>query len=123
MVIGGAIWSFSQDASTHIANDYVKGIMDLNDEVIELFNVEHVYYNHQSKTLIVWIYNYGSIDVVVDVYVDVEGEPTLSNLGNSVMTNNLVEVDIPLTASSADEVAINAISRRGNFVYYMYFIP
>lgn len=123
MVIGGTVWSYSQGASTYIANDYVNDIMDLNDEVIEKFSVEYVCYKHQSQTLIVWIYNYGSIDVVVDVYVDVEGGPTNSNLGNNVMTKNLVKVDIPLTASSANEVAINAISRRGNYVYYMYFIP
>ena len=121
IAVGGAVWSYSQGAATVIANDYMNGTMSLLNEVIERFTVEHVRY-YENNTLRVWIFNYGDVDIVVDVYATIT-EGTNSSMGEEVASEKLVPVDIPLNATSGDEVAIKVHSRRQNNAYYTYYVP
>jgi len=123
LTIGGAIWSYSQGAATVIANDYINGTMSLMKEVTERFTVEHVSNSSDGKTLKVWIYNYGDVDVTVDVYADVEGGAFSWTLENEVPSGALVEVDVPFQANPlqpGDMVAIKVHSRRQNNAYFTY---
>ena len=123
IAIGGAVWSYAQGAATVIANDYVNGTMGLLNEVVERFTIEHVSNSSDGGILHVWIYNYGDVDIVVDVYANA----TLSfnsTLGTSVASKALVQIDVifqnnPL--QSGNEVAIKAHSRRQNNAYYTYY--
>jgi flagellin-like protein len=122
--IGGAIWSYAQGAATVNANQYVDNTMELMNEVIERFAIEHVSNSSDGNTLYVWVYNHGDVDVVVDVYANSTGV-YLSTLETTLVSEDLVKVSIdfqsdPLTAG--DEVAIKAHSRRQNNAYYTYYV-
>ena len=125
ITVGGAIWSYSQGAATIIANDYVNGTMTLLDEVIERYKIEHVSNNSARTALYVWVFNYGEVDVVVDLYVN-STDQYRSILGTAVASGDLVRIDIsyaedPLQSGAA--VAIKAHSRRQNNAYYRYYVP
>lgn len=133
IAVGGAVWSYSQGAATVIANDYVNGTMSLLNEVIERFTVEHVSNNSDGSILYVWIYNYGDVDVVVDVYANAthyinsthSTHYFSSNLGTPVVSGGLVKIGISYQANPlqiGDEVALKAHSRRQNNAYYTYYV-
>ena len=124
IAVGGAVWSYSKGASTVIANDYVNGTMTLLKEVIERFTVEHVSNSSDGKTLKVWIYNYGDVDVIVDVYANVTGGAFNSTLEKEVASKALVEVEVSFQGDplqQGEEVAIKVHSRRQINVYYKYY--
>lgn len=121
IAVGGAVWSYSQGAATVIANDYVNSTMTLLNEIIERFTVEHVSY--EAGILHVWIYNYGDVDVVLDVYANATGGVFSSSLGNTVSSKTIRCVNVSITLDSGDEVAIKVHSRRQNNVYYTYYVP
>ena len=123
ITIGASIWSFTQGATTVIADNYVDGIMSLMNEGIERFTIEHVSYYTPNNTLQVWIYNYGDNDITVDVYVNVTGGAFESKMENNVSSKAIVKVSISITIASGSEVAIKAASRRGNNAYYTYLKP
>jgi len=123
IAIGGAVWNYAQGASTIVAEDYVNGTMSLLKEVIERYTVEHVSNSSDGKTLRVWIYNYGDVDIVVDVYANVTGGAFNYALENEVTSKAMVEVEVSFQATplqQGQEVAIKAHSRRQNNAYYQY---
>lgn len=122
ITMGGMVWAFSQSAMTVTADDYVEGVMNLMNEGAERFTIEHVRYCNESDTLYVWIYNYGDVDTVVDVYANVTGGAFECEMENEVASGAIFEVHISLDAASGSEVSIKAVSRRGNNAYYMYLV-
>ncbi len=122
LAVGGAVWNYAAGASSIIAGSYVKGVTDLMDVTIERFAVEHVTYVDSSHVLRVWVYNYGSISVVVDVYASTGGS-SWSKLGSSVSARSLVAIDIPLSVAHGSELAIKAVSWRGNNALSRYLMP
>jgi len=118
LAVGGGVWYFSRGASTVIADDYVEGITELIDELSERFIIEHVARN--ATHVRVWVYNYGEVPIVVDVYVDIEGGASGSSTDVEVASHEVIEVGIELAATTGDEVAVKASSRRGNNAYCRY---
>jgi len=104
------------------ADDYVEGVLSLMNEGAERFTIEHMSYCNESDTLYVWIYNYGDVDIVVDVYANVTGGAFECEMENEVASETLFEVHISLNAASGSEVAVKAVSRRGNNAYYTYIV-
>lgn len=123
ITVGGAVWSYSQGATTVIANDYVNGTMALLEEAIERFTIEHVTNNSDNSVLYVWIYNYGDLNVTLDVYANATGGASNLISENDVADGTLVRVDMPLSTTSGDQVAIKVVSRRGNNAYNKYLVP
>jgi flagellin-like protein len=122
--IGGAVWSYAQGAATVNANQYVDTTMELMNEIIERFSIEHVSNNSDGNTLYVWVYNHGDVDIIVDLYANSTGV-YLYTFETTVVSEDLVKVSIdfqsdPLVAG--DEVAIKAHSRRQNNAYYTYYV-
>ena len=134
IAIGGAIWSYSQGASTVIANNYVNDTLELLNEVTERFAVEHVSNNSDGSTLYIWVYNFGEVDIIVDVYANAThyNETTSTynstfsaNYTNSITSGSLVLIEIDFSSYSlfpSDEVAIKVHSRRQNNAYYKYYV-
>jgi len=120
MSVGGVIWFFSQGSMTITAEDYAEGVLNMTDVISERFIVEHVANN--ISHISVWVYNYGEVGIVIDVYIDIDGGSSNSFLDESVDTQGLVKVDIALSFNSGDEVAVKAVSRRGNNAYYKYLV-
>lgn len=118
LVVGGFVWSYSQGTTTMIAEDYVSGVNDLVDEISERFVIEHV--AHNSTHVRVWLYNYGEIEVMVDVYADIDGGASGYETAVELDPKEFVEVDVELAAASGEEVAVKAVSRRGNNACYRY---
>lgn len=123
IAVGGAIWSFAQGAATVIADDYIDDTFDLLDEVTERFTIEHVSNNSDGSTLKIWIFNYGDVDIVVDVYVNTTTYFTFT-LEWEIESEEVVRVDVDLSSSPltrGQEVSIKAHSRRQNNDYYKYY--
>ncbi|MCJ7635547.1 hypothetical protein MUP77_24555 [Candidatus Bathyarchaeota archaeon] len=106
IAVGGSVWSYSQGASISVSKDYVKGVFSLLDEVVERFTVENVYYNNVSKTLNIWVYNFGKIDIVADVYANVDVSPLGQNSNNPIVSKQLARIDISLNILKGNEVTI-----------------
>ena len=125
IAIGGAIWSYAQGASTVVADDYVDGVMELLETAAERFTVELVSNNSNRTVLQVWIYNYGDVNVSLDVYAHI-GENTYStDLMDPVVVGSgaLVCANVTVAAGSGDEVGIKVHSRRQNNAYSIYTVP
>jgi hypothetical protein len=133
ITIGAAVWNYSQGAATVIANDYVNGTLDLLNELTERFTVEHTSNNSDGSMLYVWIYNYGEVDVVVDLYANAthynstaENEYLFNaSYTNSVVSEGIVKIDIHFSSkhlSLGDFVAIKVHSWRQNNAYYKYYV-
>jgi len=123
ITIGAAVWNYAQGATTVIANDYINGTLDLLKEVTERFAIEHVSNSSDGRTLKIWIYNYGDVDLVVDLYADVNGTMN-STLGTSIDSGSLVKIDVSFEGDPlvrGDEVLIKVHSRRQNNAYYEYY--
>ena len=125
IAIGGIVWSYAQGASSVMAKEYVDGTMTLLKEVTERFAVEHVSNSSNGQTLRVWIFNYGDVDIVVDVYANVTGGAYNYTLETAAASNEIVEVDVSFQATplqSGQEVAIKVYSRRQNNAYDKYTV-
>jgi hypothetical protein len=123
IAVGGAIWSYAQGAAIIIADDYIDETFDLLDEITERFTIEHVSNNSDGSTLKIWIFNYGDVDIVVDVYVNTTIYFTFT-LESEIESEEIVRVDVDLSSSPltrGQEVSIKAHSRRQNNDYYTYY--
>ena len=120
MAVGGAIWAFSQGTMTITAEDYTEAMINMTETISERFIIEHV--ANDSSHIFVWVYNYGEVDIVIDVYIDIDGGSSNSSLNVVVDSKALVKVDIALSFFSSDEIAVKAVSRRGNNAHYRYIV-
>lgn len=130
IAIGGAIWSYASGASTVIANDYINGTLDLMNEIVERFVVEHATNTSNGQNMSIWVYNYGDVDIIVDVYANATHVSSstysfCSNFNNTVTSGSLVEIEIhfsPDALEPGDTVAVKVHSRRQNNAYYKYYV-
>ena len=130
LVVGGAVWGFSQSAMTISAEDYAASMINMSETISERFIIEHVYYEEITvpeldTVLHVFVYNYGSVDIEVKIQVENEGGIVIP-YGDliSIMAEGFAELSpISYTATSGDNLVITAYTRRGNSVYYRYIVP
>jgi hypothetical protein len=125
LAIGSALWAYSVDASTWVAANYVDETMKTANTANERFMIEHVLTTALGDVLKVWVYNYGDLTVVVDVYVEVDD----GNIGESKgiqidpLESSLIEIDFsadPLEVG--DYLVIKILSRRQNYVLENYMV-
>jgi len=123
LVLGISVWSYTYGVSSYLQTYYYEGVSEQIDAISERFTVEHIAYNDTRAELHVWVYNYGSVDVEVDVYVmgDAEG----SNVGPThIPSGELAEITVDIGSLSAgSEVVVEVMSRRQNVVYETYVVP
>jgi hypothetical protein len=126
LAVGGAIWAYSLGATTAIADGYVNDTLDLVDEIVERFDIEHIQYNHDDDDLKIYVYNFGDVDVTADVYVTANAVIEKASFGQIILSEqmSLITIDFssdPLTIG--DDVAIKVYSRRQNCAYKSYIVP
>jgi len=128
LTVGGAVWSYAQSATIVLTNNYVNETLTVMKDVTERFVVEHV--NNSALThLNVWVYNYGDVGIVADVYANATRSSTSilkSKLGTTVASGDWVKIDVSFVGNalqSGDKVAIKVHSRRQNNAYYTYYVP
>jgi hypothetical protein len=123
LIIGTSVWFLTYSISSGLQTSYYEGVKIQIDRVSERFTIEHVGYDNVTKTLHVWVYNYGEVDIEVDMYVkgDIEG----SNIGpTSISAEGLVEMTVSFEdyLSPGSELVVEVISRRQNVVYQPYIV-
>ena len=124
IAIGGGIWSYSAGAATVVAESYVSDTLELVNEVTERFAVEHVTIDAEKNTLTVWVYNYGTQKINVDVYVKDGGTFIGQTLGTVIDKGDTSGITIEITQrASDDEVSVKVHSRRQNNAYETYYVP
>jgi len=121
LTIGISVWSLTYSITRSLEDDYYEKVKRQIDAVSERFIVEHISYDNTSGVLNVWVFNYGEIDVQVDVYVrgDSEGR---NATGILIPNGQIVAVSVSLAAEVGDELSITVISRRQNVVYSTYIV-
>jgi len=122
LIVGISVWSFTYSITRGLEDDYYQGVKRQIDAISERFIVEHVSYDNQTSVLNVWVFNYGKVDIQVDVYVrgDAEGQ---NATGISISHGQIERIIVPLVANVGDELSITVISRRQNAVYATYVVP
>ena len=122
LTVGISVWSFTYSITRSLEEDYYEGVQRQINAISERFIVEHVSYDNESGVLNVWIFNYGRVDIQVDVYVrgDAEGQNTT---GVSIQNGQLERINIPLVVNVGDELSVTVMSRRQNVVYATYVVP
>ena len=124
LAIGGALWSYSLGAATAMTNDYTNGTLSLVDEITERFTVEWANASANGETLTVWVFNYGDVDTVVDVYATVDSDTSRSVLGTEVASESYQVIQLSFVGDAIQEddiVSIKVYSRRQNSAYYIYY--
>ena len=121
LIVGISVWSFTYSITKGLEEDYYEGVKRQIDAISERFIIEHVSYDNETNVLNVWVFNYGRVDIQVDVYVrgDAEGQNATAV---SVPHDQMVRIDVPLLANVGDELSITVISRRQNVVYATYVV-
>lgn len=121
LTIGISVWSFTYSITRGLEEDYYQSIKRQIDAVSERFIIEHVSFDNETSVLNVWVFNYGGVDIQVDVYVrgDAEGQNATAV---SILHGQMVKIIVPLVANIGDELSITVISRRQNVVYATYVV-
>jgi hypothetical protein len=120
LVVGGAVWSYAKGASSVIATQYHTESMDLVKQVQERFMVEHV--TNTLTSLTVYVYNYGDVDVEVDIYAINGSMSYHTDFNNplSVQSKSSAYATIDMPCDLGDIISVKIYSRRQNIVYYTY---
>ncbi len=103
---------------TIAAEDYAESVIDLTETISERFIVEQVFYDPDPDILSIWIFNYGEIDIEVNVTY-----PENTNGWKTISSKELEEIVIGLVVSSGTELGIKVESRRDNDEYYRFIVP
>jgi len=126
IAVGGAVWSYAQGASTVIANNYVNDTLGLVDDIIERFDIEHAMYRFENNSLKIWIYNFGDVDIIIDVYVTANSTINKSCFGEGVSSQSVGMVVFDFSSDPLESlvsIVIKAHSRRQNNAYWTYVVP
>lgn len=124
LVIGTTVWGFACSAGMVLQKDYYREVSKEIDSLRERFIIENVAYDNSTgnNTIHVWVYNYGDVEIEIDVYALRSGEVIGGNLTGIVISSNKIEVVTltPESIQSGDDLVIKAVSRRGNVAYETY---
>lgn len=124
LAIGGGLWGFALSASSAMADDYVNGTLNLLYEITERFTVEHVSNSSDGDALLVWVYNYGPVNITVAVNVEVNDGNNGSITDQGILAGEIKEIQIPFPdkLEQGDEIAVKVYSERQNNAYYIYYV-
>ena len=116
LAIGGMIWNYANGASSVIAYDYHEDSMELIHQIEERIMFEHI--TNNSTHLTIYLYNYGEVDVQVDVYANTSSTDLQNPM--TVESKQSAYTVLPLACSSGDNIGLKVYTRRQNIVYYSY---
>jgi len=124
LAVGMSLWSFTYSVSNSLQTSYFNEVKAEVEVISERFTVEHVSYDHDTSIFYVWVYNYGEVNIEVDVYVYIEGELLGKNVtATSIPSTEFLDVRVsPITVSEGSSILIEAISRRQNVLYETYVV-
>jgi len=118
LTVGCSVWFFSQGAMTISAEDYAESVINMTETISERFIIEQVIYDPETHTLSIWVFNYGDINIEVNVTY-----PVNDFIWREVSSKHLEEISFEFIPDSEIEVGINVETRRGNDAYYRFVLP
>jgi hypothetical protein len=127
LVIGASVWGFASGASSVIQNNYYEEVVESVDKIKERFCIENVGLDKASNKLKIWILNYGTIDITIDM-IRITGGSNISYQFIDVVIpiNEFVRVDVTpneLYLIDGLSITIEVKSSRGNRAYDSILIP
>jgi archaellum component FlaF (FlaF/FlaG flagellin family) len=125
LTIGGGVWSFSMGAASSTATDYTYTTTDMVHTIIERLNIELVDYDSTTQDATVWVYNYGSIHIEVDITVTIDGVDYFSTVTTGIDPKTMedIVVEINLGLDSDEMLSVKAETERENVDYEIYYVP
>jgi len=125
LVVGGAVWNFSQNAMTIYSEHYAESVINMSETISERFIIEHVAYINDAPK--VWIYNYGKVDIEIKIEVKTDvvsvTYPSDPETWIPMIAGGFEDVEFLGYPTVSGELVIKAYTRRGNSVYYNYIVP
>ena len=127
LVIGASVWSFATGASSVISTNYYEEVMESVEKIKERFIIENTGVDNASNTLNIWIYNYGPIDLTIDL-IRVTGGNNISLHYDSISVSadefKLITLEpTQISLMRGLSVTIEVRSNRGNRVYDSIRVP
>lgn len=127
LVIGASVWSFATSASSIISTNYYEEVMESVEKVKERFVIENTGVDNATNTLRIWIYNYGPIDLTIDL-IRVTGGNNISsqsvNISISADEFKLITLEpTEISLMRGLSVTIELRSSRGNKAYDSIRVP
>jgi len=128
LVVGTAVWAFSYGYTSYEMTNYWQKVSVNIYSLKERFMVENVAFNSigiSSGSLHIWVYNYGEIDIQVNVYILRNGSILGQDLSGATITRySVAEFTFNLDqVSTSNELVIKVETLRGNVNYESYTIP
>jgi hypothetical protein len=127
LAIGAGVWSFATGASSVISTNYYEEVMESVEKIKERFIIENTGVDNASNTLNIWIYNYGPIDMTIDL-IRVTGGNNISLHYDSISVSagefKLITLEpTQISLMRGLSVTIELRSNRGNRVYDSIRVP
>ena len=127
LIVGASAWAFSHGYSSYEMTNYWQKVSVNIYSLKERFMVENADFNFTSSSsgsLHVWVYNYGGINVQVNIYILRNGIVLGQDLsGTTITSNSVAEFRFNLDqVSVSNELVIKVITLRGNVNYASYTI-
>ena len=122
LVIGGAVWAFSNNSSSVMGSNYFDEVNVRVDQARERFVVENIELVSES-CLRVWVYNYGEIDINATTYVFRNGVAIGQITSQVIQGGEVKQLDITVQAlSTGDELVVKVNSVRDNAINESYLV-
>ena len=128
LVIGASIWSVTYSASNIMQSDYYEEVMESVEKIKERFCIENIEFENASQPkLKIWIFNYGKINITVEL-IRVKGGGNVSSqmVGIPIPAGEIVRVDVAptkISLASGLSISIEVKSSRGNKAYDSILLP
>ena len=125
--IGMMVWIYTAEASSLLQSDYFGEVMASAEKIEERFCIENIGANTAESKLRVWIYNFGKVDITVDVI-------RVRNGGSTIYATFKPNTPIPvgemrpieltgMELAKGMSLSLEAITTRGNKAYEATNIP
>jgi hypothetical protein len=127
LVIGATVWGVATGASTVIQNNYYEEVMESVEKVKERFVIENIGVDDDLTELRIWVFNYGPIDLTIDL-IRVTGGNNISSHSDSIAVSAGEIILITLEPTQISllrglSITVELRSSRGNKVYDSIRVP
>jgi hypothetical protein len=127
LVIGAGVWGVATGASNVIQNNYYEEVMESVEKIKERFCIENIGVDDALTELRIWIYNYGPIDLTIDL-IRVTGGNNISSHSDSISVSagefKLITLEpTQISLMRGLSVTVELRSSRGNKAYDSIRVP
>ena len=123
LVVGAGVWTYSNSSASVIASDYANETIEMVYTMQERFVIEHEYFNNNTHTLSLWIYNYGDAAIKISTTITIDSTDYTNN-SVSIASDGIKEItfDVGTTLPVNEDISIYILSARGNSKRETYYV-